>query len=117
MAFPKGFLWGGAVSAGQDEGGWDEDGRGPCRMDFTTGGTRTSPRYVTYASAGGEAVKAGREVALPEGARWASLPDCCCPNQVAVDGYREMFECMREKGVEPLVTLMPFDTPLGLEKF
>ena len=76
MAFPEGFLWGGAVSAGQYEGGWDEGGRGPCRMDYTTGGTRTSPRYVTYMTAEGEAVKAGREAALPAGAHWATLSDC-----------------------------------------
>ena len=159
MSFPEGFLWGGAVSAGQYEGGWNEDGRGPCRMDYTTGGTRTSPRYVTYELADGTPVKAGREDRLPAGARWASLPDCYYPNQVAVDGYhrwredvdlfaemgfkvfrmsigwsrlfpmgtetepnregvefyRQMFEYMQAKGIEPLVTLMHFDTPLGLE--
>ena len=159
MSFPEGFLWGGAVSAGQYEGGWNEDGRGPCRMDYTTGGTRTRPRYVTYELADGTPVKAGREDRLPAGARWASLPDCYYPNQVAVDGYhrwredvdlfaemgfkvfrmsigwsrlfpmgtetepnregvefyRQMFEYMQAKGIEPLVTLMHFDTPLGLE--
>lgn len=160
MAFPEGFLWGGAVSAGQYEGGWDEGGRGPCRMDYTTGGTRTSPRYVTYVTAEGEEVKADREDKLPAGAHWASLSDCYYPNQVAVDGYhhyledidlfaemgfkvfrmsigwsrlyptgleaepnragveyyRGIFQHMREKGIEPLVTLLHFDTPLGLEE-
>ena len=160
MAFPESFLWGGAVSAGQYEGGWREGGRGPCRMDYTTGGTRTSPRYATYVLADGTPVKAGREAKLPQGARWASLPDCYYPNQVAVDGYhhwredvdlfaemgfkvfrmsigwsrlfptglertpnpegvafyREIFEYLRSKGIEPLVTLLHFDTPLGLEE-
>ena len=160
MAFPEGFLWGGAVSAGQYEGGCGEGGRGPCRMDFTTGGTRTDPRYVTYIEADGTPVKAGREAALPAGAHWATLSDCYYPNQVAVDGYhhyledidlfaemgfkvfrmsigwsrlyptgletkpnregveyyRGIFEHMREKGIEPLVTLLHFDTPLGLEE-
>ena len=160
MGFPNGFLWGGAVSAGQYEGGWNEGGRGACRMDYTTGGTRTSPRYATYVLADGTEVKAGREDRLPEGAHWASLPDCYYPNQVAVDGYhridedielmaemgfkvfrmsigwsrlyptgtetvpnregveyyRGIFEHMREKGIEPLVTLLHFDTPLGLEE-
>lgn len=159
MSFPEHFLWGGAVSAGQYEGGWDEGGRGPCRMDYTTGGTRTSPRHMTYIDATGSPVKAGREAALPEGARWATLPDCHYPNQRAVDGYhrifedidlfaemgfnvfrmsigwsrlfptglestpnregveyyRRVFEYLRERGIEPLVTLLHFDTPLELE--
>ena len=160
MGFPNGFLWGGAVSAGQYEGGWNEGGRGACRMDYTTGGTRTSPRYATYVLADGTEVKAGREDRLPEGARWASLPDCYYPNQVAVDGYhridedielmaemgfkvfrmsigwsrlyptgtetvpnregveyyRHVFENLRAHGIEPLVTLLHFDTPLALEQ-
>jgi beta-glucosidase/6-phospho-beta-glucosidase/beta-galactosidase len=30
MAFPEGFLWGGAVSSGQYEGGCGEGGCGGC---------------------------------------------------------------------------------------
>ncbi|MBR3223947.1 MAG: glycoside hydrolase family 1 protein [Atopobiaceae bacterium] len=160
MAFPKDFMWGGAVSAGQYEGGWQEDGRGPCRMDYTTGGTRTKARYVTYELADGTPMKGGREDRLPQGARWASLPECYYPNQVAVDGYhrifddielmaqmgftcyrmsigwsrlfptgtertpnregveyyRRVFECLRAHNIEPVVTLLHFDTPLGLEE-
>ena len=160
MSFPENFLWGGAVSAGQYEGGWNEGGRGPCRMDYTTGGTRTDPRYVTYIDAEGHEVKADREARLPEGARWASIEGCYYPNQVAVDGYhridedielmaemgfksyrmsigwsrlyptgleknpnpegvayyRHVFECCREHNIEPVVTLLHFDTPLGLEE-
>ncbi|MDO4538191.1 MAG: family 1 glycosylhydrolase, partial [Coriobacteriales bacterium] len=28
MAFPKGFLWGGATAANQYEGGWNAGGKG-----------------------------------------------------------------------------------------
>ena len=48
MAFPDGFLWGGAVAANQWEGGWDQGGRGMAMTDVTTGGTVSEPRYVTY---------------------------------------------------------------------
>ncbi|MDO5708760.1 MAG: family 1 glycosylhydrolase, partial [Coriobacteriales bacterium] len=47
MAFPEGFLWGGAVAANQWEGGWDQGGRGMAMTDVTTGGTVSEPRYVT----------------------------------------------------------------------
>ena len=29
MCFPKGFLWGGDISANQCEGGWEEGGAQP----------------------------------------------------------------------------------------
>ncbi|MCF0111876.1 MAG: glycoside hydrolase family 1 protein, partial [Erysipelotrichaceae bacterium] len=34
MSFPKGFLWGGATSASQYEGGYNEGGRGKSHLDF-----------------------------------------------------------------------------------
>lgn len=34
MSFPKNFLWGGATSAAQYEGGFAEGGRGPSHMDY-----------------------------------------------------------------------------------
>ena len=34
MSFPKGFLWGGATSASQYEGGYNEGGRGTSHLDF-----------------------------------------------------------------------------------
>ena len=34
MSFPKGFLWGGATSSAQLEGGFDCDGRGKSQLDY-----------------------------------------------------------------------------------
>lgn len=47
MAFPKNFLWGGAVAANQCEGAWQEDGKGISCVDICTGGNRTAPRRIT----------------------------------------------------------------------
>ena len=38
MAFPKGFLWGGAVAANQCEGAYNEDGKGLSTQDVTPKG-------------------------------------------------------------------------------
>ena len=47
MAFPKGFLWGGAVAAHQLEGGWNEGGKGPSVADVMTAGGPGIPREIT----------------------------------------------------------------------
>ena len=44
MSFPKGFLWGGDISANQCEGGWDEGGKSPNMTDYHTGGNVNEPR-------------------------------------------------------------------------
>lgn len=33
LAFPHGFLWGGAIAANQAEGAWNVDGKGPSVAD------------------------------------------------------------------------------------
>ncbi len=47
MAFPDGFLWGGATAANQCEGGYNEDGKGLGVPDIMTGGTVSEPRHIT----------------------------------------------------------------------
>jgi len=160
MAFPKGFLWGGAIAANQAEGAWNVDGRGPIKTDFTTGGSVTEPRYVTYIDKEGHPGKAARGTPLPQGAKYAVLDDCYYPNHEAVDFYhhykedialfaqmgykmfrmsiswsrlyphgdertpnakgiefyRQVFKECQKYGIEPLVTLWHFDTPIYLEE-
>lgn len=160
MAFPKNFLWGGAVAANQCEGAWDADGRGPAQTDMLTGGTATTPRLLTYRLPDGStgAVPQGRP--LPDGARLAVLEgyrypnhdgvdfyhrykeDIALlaemgfkqfrmsiswsrifptgieqePNRAGLDFYRRVFEELRAHGIEPLVTMWHFDTPLHIEE-
>ena len=47
MAFPKGFLWGGACAANQFEGAWDVDGKGDSVPDHCTNGSNTNPKRIT----------------------------------------------------------------------
>ena len=161
MGFPKGFLWGGATAANQCEGAWNVDGRGPARTDVTTGGTVSTPRYVTYIDKDGNRCK-GNDFGfeLPEGAHFAVFDDELYPNhegvdffhhykediklfaemgytifrmsiswsrifptgeeeepnQAGLDFYRSVFEECRKYGIEPLVTIWHFDTPLYLEE-
>ena len=44
MAFPKNFLWGGAVAANQCEGAYLEDGKGLNDADMLKGGNVSTPR-------------------------------------------------------------------------
>ena len=47
MAFPKEFLWGGAVAANQCEGAWNVDGKGISTADCMTAGSVNVRREYT----------------------------------------------------------------------
>jgi 6-phospho-beta-glucosidase len=157
LAFPKGFLWGGATAANQCEGAYDVDGRGLSRMDITTAGTLTERRQVTYAYPDG---RTGKGLTIPTGAHGAVLPgeyypnhdgidfyhhykedialfaemgfkifrmsiswsrifphgDESEPNQKGLEFYRNVFEELHKYGIEPLVTISHYETPLYLEE-
>ena len=166
MAFPKGFLWGGATAANQYEGGWNEGGRGPALTDYTTGGSVKESRKVTWVDKNGQPHVTNQipfKDDLPEeGAHYAEVEGYLYPNREATDFYhhykedialfgemgfktfrmsiswsriyptgmddtpnqegiefyRNVFTELKNQGIEPLVTIHHFDTPLALiEKY
>ena len=92
MRLPKNFYWGGATAANQCEGAWNVDGRGPALTDVTTGGTATSPRYITYVDANGKPGKIRSGEKLPEGCHYAVLEDQLYPNHDGIDFYHHYKE-------------------------
>lgn len=96
MKVPKTFLWGGATSSFQVEGGYLEGGRGLSTHDFETDGTVDRPRVVTYRMPDGTVGTARSSFFSPE-----SLPEnatpCCFdsyyyPSHQAVDFYHHWKE-------------------------
>ena len=72
MKFPKEFLWGGATAANQYEGGYSEGGKALTLSDFTTSGSHTKPRRITYRNIetgeyGWVENRHGKPTELPEG--------------------------------------------------
>lgn len=96
MAFPKNFLWGGAIAANQAEGAWNVDGRGPALTDVTTGGSVKKSRMVTFVDKDGNPGELPAHgvngIKLPEGAKYAVLDDHLYPNHDGIDFYHHYKE-------------------------
>ncbi len=88
MAFPKEFLWGGAVAANQFEGGWDKDGKGVSSADCCTRGSRTQMRNVTFETKEGK-IEAQPMFMLnaPEGAEFRCFEGYDYPSHNGIDFY------------------------------
>ena len=138
MAFPDGFLWGGATAANQCEGGYNEDGKGLGVPDIMTGGTVSEPRHITdgilpqYHYPSHEAVdmyhhylddiKLFGEMGFKcyrMSINWSRIfpnGDEAEPNQAGIEFYRRVFQACQEQGIEPMVTLSHYELPYGLSK-
>ena len=101
MAFPKGFLWGGSISAEQVEGGWDEGGKAPVQLDYAGPAVGTGWRPVYYRNADGSRGVMRAFDHLPDGAHYELFDDVHYTNHVAADFYhrwREDLELFAEMG-------------------
>ena len=98
MKFPKNFYWGGATAANQCEGGWNEAGRGPTKMDYTTGNSADSMRYVTAKLTDGTLKKLSLFEPWPNGAIAYDDPNESYPNRIAVDFYHHYKEDIKLLG-------------------
>lgn len=94
--FKKDFFWGGAISAVQAEGAWNQDGRGPVLMDMRSQGSVNEQRKLTYKLKDGTPVKvpyfAGNLPELPEGAYFSPIEDEIYPSHVGNDFYHRYKE-------------------------
>lgn len=91
-AFPDGFLWGGATSCFQYEGGYDEDGRGLSSHDFETAGSLHRTRQVTIRRADGEPDSVDYRDSLPQGSQAEIHDGVYYPSHRAVDFYHRWKE-------------------------
>lgn len=96
MKLSKSFLWGGATSSFQAEGGYQEGDRGLSTHDFETNGSVEHPRAVTYRLPDGTTGRAKSSFFqpedLPEGAVPCILKDCYYPSHKAIDHYHHWKE-------------------------
>lgn len=136
--FHKGFLWGGACAAHQFEGGWDADGKGPSTADVMTAGTKTTPRRITDTVEDGvyypnqvavdfyhrykEDIALLAEMGLKcfrTSIAWSRIfpkGDEETPNEAGLRFYDNVFDELLKYGIEPVITLSHFETPLHLAK-
>ena len=133
---PNGFLWGGAVAAHQLEGGWDADGRGPAVSDVLTAGSVSVPRRITDGVVSGERYPNHNGIDFfhhykEDIALFAELGFKCFrtsiswsrifprgdeqePNEAGLRFYDNLFDTLRQYGIEPVITLSHFEMPYYL---
>lgn len=129
--FPKNFLWGGAIAANQCEGAYQEDGKGLSVQDVLPRGIRGSrTKLPTEENLKLEAIdfyhrypqdiKMFAEMGFKvfrTSIAWSRIfpkGDEEQPNEAGLEFYDRVFEECRKYGIEPLVTLSHYETPLYL---
>ena len=119
--FREGFLWGGSVSSMQTEGAWNEDGKGLSIYDVMQARYSDWKVAIDFYHRYKEDIDLFAEMGfncyrfsiswsrvLPEGEG--------AVNEKGLEFYDKVIDYMLEKGIEPMVCLYHFDTPLALVK-
>lgn len=137
--FPKDFLWGGAVAANQCEGAYNEGGKGlsvqdvlPQGISGERKGIRTEIPTEDNLKLTGidfyhrfrEDIKLFAEMGFKvfrTSIAWSRIfpnGDDAQPNEEGLKFYDELFDECHKYGIEPLVTISHYETPLALaEKY
>ncbi|MFP5417148.1 MAG: glycoside hydrolase family 1 protein [Actinomycetes bacterium] len=131
--FPEGFLWGGAVAANQYEGAYDADGKGLSIQDVMPKGIMAPPTeeptpdnlklegidfYHRYAEDIALFAEMGFKV-FRFSIAWSRIfpqGDEAQPNEAGLAFYDRVLDELESHGIEPLVTLSHYETPLHLAK-
>jgi 6-phospho-beta-glucosidase len=135
--FPKDFLWGGAISANQCEGAYNEDGKGLCTADTLVYGTLAerlrdispeiredkiypSHEAIDFYHRYKDDVKLFAEMgfkALRTSIAWSRIfpnGDDAFPNEKGLKFYDDLFDELLKYGIEPVITLSHYELPLHL---
>ncbi|MDO4413922.1 MAG: glycoside hydrolase family 1 protein [Erysipelotrichaceae bacterium] len=134
MAFPEKFLWGGATAANQCEGAFDEDGKGLSIQDVLPHGfgPRTKEptpdnlklkgidHYHRYKEDIALFAEMGFKV-YRFSIAWSRIfptGEEDVPNEAGLLFYERILDELEKYGIEPLVTISHYETPLALaEKY
>ncbi|MCT8975064.1 glycoside hydrolase family 1 protein [Clostridium sp. CX1] len=131
--FPEGFLWGGAVAANQCEGAYNEDGKGLSTQDIAprgiTGPITEEPTEDNMKLIGidfyhryKEDIKLFAEMGFKvfrTSIAWSRIfpnGDDAEPNEKGLKFYDDLFDECLKHGIEPLITISHYETPLALSK-
>lgn len=129
--FPENFLWGGAVAANQCEGAYNEDGKGLSIQDVMPRGikgARTAAptednmklAAVDFYHRYQEDIRLFAEMGFKVfrlSIAWSRIfpkGDEKEPNEKGLEFYDRVFDECRKYGIEPLVTISHYETPLYL---
>jgi len=131
MKFSDGFLWGGAVAANQCEGAYNEDGKGLSTQDVTPRGIKGSITKtptpdnmklvgIDFYHRYKDDIKLFAEMGFKvfrTSIAWSRIfpnGDEKEPNEKGLQFYDDLFDELLKYGIEPLVTISHYETPLNL---
>ena len=130
QGFPTDFLWGGAVAANQVEGAYNEDGKGLSVQDVLPDGMARITNEPTEDNLKLKGIdfynRYKEDIALFDemgfkvfrtSIAWSRIfpnGDDSEPNEEGLQFYDDLFDECHKYGIEPLVTLSHYETPLHL---